>query len=135
MKKNQQQEEPLFVGVRGPLEIRRNLLEASRGVVESLKRYETLKVTREKKMVAVTNLKKDIKDISKLVFKLRASLPTVTVKSPPIAKEKAITVVKKEPVVKKFVKKVAPVVKKPKTELDKLEDELSDIESKLNSIS
>ncbi|MDP7180379.1 MAG: hypothetical protein QF824_03865, partial [Candidatus Woesearchaeota archaeon] len=75
MKKNQQQEEPLFVGVRGPLEIRRNLLEASRGVVESLKRYETLKVTREKKMVAVTNLKKDIKDISKLVFKLRASLP------------------------------------------------------------
>ncbi len=135
MKKNQQQEEPLFVGVRGPLEIRRNLLEASRGVVESLKRYETLKVTREKKMVAVTNLKKDIKDISKLVFKLRASLPTVTVKPPPIAKEKAITVVKKEPVVKKFVKKVAPVVKKPKTELDKLEDELSDIESKLNSIS
>ena len=133
--KKTQQEEPLFVGVNNPLEIRRNLLEASKGVVESLKRYETLKATRERKLIAVNTLKKDLKETSKLIFRLRASLPNVAIKSPPIKKEKAIAVIKKEPVVKKVSKRASPVPKKPKTELDKLEDELSEIEGKLNSIS
>ncbi len=129
MSKNKKDHQDLFVVVNSPVEIRKGILESSREMIQSLQRYEKFKMIRADKHHEIAKMRELTKDIVKDIAKLRNMLPKDV-------KPKHV----KKPVVKKVVK--TPVKKKPvpppkpkrKTELDKLEDELKDIESKLGSL-
>jgi len=125
MAKKEQDLEVLHVGIRDPEGIKRNVLELSKGVIESLKNYENLNSTREEKKEEINKLRTQLREISRLISRLKSALPKVNIK--PEKKE----VSTKKPVA---VKKVKERPKKAKTELEKLEDELADIEKKLDSV-
>lgn len=120
------EENPLFVGITSGNELRRSMLECSKGILESLKEHEKFKSIKEEKTKLIYQLKSDVKEISKLVNSLRTYLPKVKevgIKKPKIKKPK-----EEKP---KIVKLEKP---KTKTEIEKLESELSEIEKKLNSL-
>jgi len=146
MKMAEKEENPLFVGISGGDELRRGMLECSKGILESLKEYENFKSFREEKLGLIRKFRGEVKGISKLINSLRTCLPKVKdvgIKKPEVKKvEKAEVVKVEKPGVKKVEKikvekpKVVKIEKpKAKTELEKLEDELRDIEGKLNSLS
>ena len=121
-----EEESPLFVGMTNRDELRRSMLECSKGILESLKGHENFKNIRERKLKMIGQLRDDIKGISRLINTLRTNLPKVKdtgIKKPEVKKAKEV-----QP---KMVKVEKP---KSKTELEKLEAELGEIESKLNSL-
>jgi len=118
------EESPLFVGITNGNDLRRSMLECSKGILESLRGHEQLKNIREEKVGLIQQLKGDVKDLTKLINSLKGYLPNVKdVKKPEV--KKAVS----EP---KMVK-----VEKPQasSEVEKLENALNDIEAKLNSLS
>ena len=114
-----------FVEVQEPDEVRRNILESSKEIVESLERFEKFKGTRKEKMDNINKLGKIVKDINKLAIDLKNSLPESLIK--------AMKVSKPEIIEKKKLEERAE--RKPISELQKLHAELSEIESKLQSLS
>lgn len=117
------EENLLFVGISGGNELRRDVLECSKGILETLKEHEKFKSLREEKIKLVRKFKDDVKGISRLISSLRGYLPKV--------KEVGI----KKPVVKEERTKAVKVdVPKERNEIEKLEKELSEIESKLSSL-
>lgn len=120
------EEEIFFVNISGADELRRELLESSKDIVEILKNYERFKSANEEKKKEIENLRLKIKEISRLIARLRSSLPLLKLKG--LKKESGV----KE---KAALKEVKKATKKPESELDRLENELNEIESKLNSIS
>ena len=120
------EENPLFVGVTNGEELRRSMLECSKGILESLKRYEQFKNIREEKGKLVTQLKSDIKGVSRLINSLKTQLPKI--KDAGIKKEKT----KKAEV--EVPQKAGIEKPRAQTEIEKLESELNDIESKLDGL-
>ena len=121
MAKKNQEEAMLHVGIKNPENIRRNILELSKGVIESLKNYERLNTTRDEKTEEIAKLRGELRALSKLIGSLKSELPKIKIEKP------------KVPVKKELIKK-EKIVKKPSTELDKLEAELGEIEKKLSNI-
>lgn len=74
-KKIQEKEEVFFVGVQDPLEVRRNLLEASKEMVQFLQQHEKLKTLRNEKQEAIKRLKEDVRQLKLHINKLRHALP------------------------------------------------------------
>lgn len=68
-------EDVFYVGVRDPIEIRRNLLESSREAVQFLQRYEKLRSIRQEKLQAMQQLRIDVRELRALVNNLRKALP------------------------------------------------------------
>ena len=122
------QESLLFVGITNKDELRRDVLECSRDVLESLRDYEKFKSTKDEKQKLIHTFKEDIKEITKLMNKLKASIPKVKGTDIKRPERKAVKTVEET----KFVRVEKP---KEKTELERLESELDDIEGKLNSLS
>jgi cell fate (sporulation/competence/biofilm development) regulator YmcA (YheA/YmcA/DUF963 family) len=125
-----------FVEVREPEEVRRNILESLKEIVESLQRFEKFKETRKDKLDKVNKLRKIVKDTSMSILDLKKSLPEAKIRavrsvSKIAEKEKASG--KKKPVARKKIFK-EETKEKPMTELQKLESELNEIESKLESL-
>jgi hypothetical protein len=115
-------EEVVFVGVNNPINLRRNVLGSSKEVIDCLKRYESLKIVRKEKLENIMRFKEDAKEVLNLISKLSLILPAVKVEG-----EKPIVLEKKEVI--KEIKKPAP-----SSEIEKLQYELDDIESKLNAL-
>ena len=117
-----------FVEVGNPEDVKRNILESLKEIVGSLQRFEKFKETRKDKIDNINKLRKTIKEINKLVPSLKQYFPE--------AKIRAIRAVSKQPKIKVVKGKNISVekIKKPPTELQKLEDELSQIESKLQGL-
>jgi hypothetical protein len=67
--------EKLFVGIYEPVDVRRNLLEASREVVGSLQSYEKLGVLRANKLRNFEEMRKIMQELDLLVTKLKTKLP------------------------------------------------------------
>ena len=111
-----------FVNIESPSELRRPILESSREVIHLMQDFESLKSIRTEKSETMEKLDNVMKEISVLVTKLKAELPKV-----PASKKK--TTLKKTSVRKKTV--VKKVESKPKSDLDKLEAELNDVEKQL----
>lgn len=119
----------LFVRVKNPVELRRSVLETTKDAIEILQRHEKFREIREEKKQRIAELRDDIKEICRLVNKLKSFMPKTKIR---IHENKPI-----EKIDKKIPRKIKKVefVEKPKiTELDKLEVELRDIESKLAHI-
>ena len=136
-----------FVGIKDPIEIRRSILESLKGTVEDLQRFERFKAVREEKLNAIRVLKAQVRELHKMVNKLRTEVPRSDLRIKMGAEHAAIeaekTKMTKKEKKKATAKKVEvkeekqPEVKlKPKelSELEKLEAELSSIESKLGRI-
>ena len=117
-----------FVEVDNPGDVKRNILESLKEIVENLQRFEKFKETRKDKVDNVNKLRNIIKEINKLVPRLKQSFPE--------AKIRAIKTVSRQPKMKVVKGKNISVekIKKPPTELQKLEDELGQIESKLQGL-
>jgi len=116
-----------YIGVKEPSSIRRTLLESSKTIVEGLQRYENFKMIREQKEAEILMFKEDIREINKLMTKLKAFLPKTKLKEI-VRKEKKRKAkkIEEKPIPKiKIEEKVNP------TELQKLESDLADIERKL----
>ncbi len=129
------EENPIFVGLTNKDELRRGILECSKSILESLKDYERFKVVREEKLKLINQFRSDIREISKSINALRASLPQVKevdIKRPEV-KQVFLNNVSSRSKPKKEER--PKVVKVEKTELDKLESELNEIEEKLNELS
>lgn len=136
--------EILYVGLQEPIMLRRTVLESTKDVVEVLQRFEKFRAVREEKIATVDLLREQIKEITKLVGKLKSDLPKVDVrirlhKEQEIVeggKKKAKEAGKpKKKAVKKAKKEEAPKVKtKELSDLEKLEAELTSIEQKLGKV-
>ena len=114
--------------VREPEEVRRDILESLKEIVESLQRFEKFKDTRKDKIDRINKLRKIVKDTNTLVLNLKKSLPETKIR--------AVKAISKTAEKKKtsYREKKELTEKKPLTELQKLESELSEIEGKLSSL-
>ncbi len=121
------EENPLFVGIANNGDLRRSILECSKDILESLKEYEKFKSVKEEKQKLIQKFREDVKAISRLINRLKTHLPKV--KDVGIKKPEKKVVEEEKP---KLIKVEKP---KEKTEIEKLEAELNDIEGKLNGLS
>jgi hypothetical protein len=64
-----------FIGIYEPVDVRRNLLEASKEIVSSLKSYEKLESIRREKLRHYQEMKDLISELDMLVSRLRKNLP------------------------------------------------------------
>jgi hypothetical protein len=124
-----------FVEIKGSHDVRRNVLESLKDIVENLQRFEHFKNIREEKVKRINRLRVLIKDLHKLVSDLKHPLPESKLK---VLKQRksGVSKTKKPKTVKKAIPQEAqkPQKKKANSELEKLESELSQIESKLSSL-
>ena len=126
----EQDNELFFVEVKEPAEVRRSILEALKEILELLQRFEKFKHIRHEKLAKIQKLRGLVKDANKMLGNLKAKLPQTNFKTyiPKEQKQPKKSIQKKEAKEEK-----AP--KKGKTELERLEAELSAIENKLKSFS
>lgn len=115
--------ELFFVGIKDPIELRKELLTSNKNIIDSLKRYERYKNVRENKTQYIIELKRVFDELLILNKKLRGKLPKIPIKAPQLGETKL------EPkTIKKTVKDL------PQNKLDILEAELSKIEERLGSL-
>lgn len=131
----EQDTELFFVEVKGPSEVRRNILETLKEIVELLQRFEKYRHIRHEKLEKIQKLRALLKDANKMLGSLRLKLPQTNLRATVSAGQKQ----PKKPHHKKRKKgkaaEEAPKVpKREATELEKLESELNAIESKLKSL-
>ncbi len=112
--------EPFFVGILEPVEVRKELLTSSRQLVNSLRKYEDYKHSRDEKLRYIIDLKRVFDELLVLNRKLRSRLPR-TIGSPHISSRQKTH--------SKPAQKTTPSAK-----ADLLERELSRIEERLGSI-
>ena len=119
-----------FVEVRESDEIRRDVLESIKEIVKNLQRFENFKEIRKKKIESINILEKAISEVSKIIPDLKKSLPGVKIRA--VGKRKS----RRKKVITKGKKTPEEIAKrKPVTELQKLESDLSEIENKLQGLS
>jgi polyhydroxyalkanoate synthesis regulator phasin len=118
------EEELFFVGIRDPIELRKELLTSSKNLIDSLRRYEAYKDIKEEKLQHVMELKHVFDELLVLNKKLRNRLPRIPIKTPPVMREMP------EP---RQIQKGKPV-KLTRNKIDVLEEELSKIEERLGSL-
>jgi|TARA_B100002003_G_C13810385_1_gene399517 predicted GIY-YIG superfamily endonuclease len=114
-------EKTFYVGINDPAEIRKELLSCSKDIIGVLKNYDRVNLVREEKVEKIISLKKVLSELKRLSNMLKEKLPS--------DKVRAKTVVKKK-VKKGDVKKTAPENK----QISRLENELNEIESRLNNM-
>ena len=69
-----------FVELREPNEVRRNILESLKEIVENLQRFEKFKDMRADKLAHIEKLSKIVKDINKMVSTLRGTIPQAKIR-------------------------------------------------------
>src|SRR3989338_5494576 len=118
------EETPLFVGITGKNELRKSMLESPKGILELMKEQEKSKETRLEKARIVSTLKSEIREVTKLINALRAGIPRVNGSGGCKAEQRKV---EEKP-------RPAKIENADRTEIEKLEDELAEIESRLNSM-
>lgn len=110
-----------FVGVKDPVEVRKELLLGSKNILNSLKRYEQFVQLKEEKVRVSLELQRVFDEILVLNKKLRNHLPKVPVSG-----------ASEEPLKEELRKQESKTI--PKAKLDLLDDELARVERRLNSL-
>ncbi len=116
------EEELFFVGIRDPIELRKEMLTSSKNLIDSLRRYEAFKDIKEEKLQHVLQLKRAFDELLVLNRKLRGHLPRIPVKVPALEREEKPT---------RMMPKVKAIAK---NKIDVLEQELAKIEERLGSL-
>ena len=112
-------EDPYFVQIRDPLDMRRSILSSSKQIIHVLQRYERIKDLRVRKLDKIAKLKALNKEINLIIAKLKKEFP---------ASDFRINLSKEEKTVSRRKEKVSG------DELYQLESELRHIEEKLGSL-
>lgn len=123
------EEELFFVGIRDPIELRKELLTSSKNLIDSLRRYEAFKDIKEEKLQNVLELKHVFDELLVLNRKLRNHLPRMPLKVPPALKE--LQQMREGPKPMKIAGKPSKI---GKNKIDVLEEELAKIEERLGSL-
>lgn len=113
-----------YVEVREPVSLRRKLLESSKEIIQGLKGYEELRLIREERHKKILEFKEKIDEVLSLVSWLKEQLPEQELK------EQISMKGRKGKTQKEMIK--GSEIKTD--ELLKLENELSDIESRLRNM-
>ncbi|MFH0979091.1 MAG: hypothetical protein V1837_07370 [Candidatus Woesearchaeota archaeon] len=116
-----EQKEIFFVGIQEPVQMRRSILGCSKDIIHNLRLYETNKSRRAEKGELVAKLKRLFEEINMLNTRLRAAIPKANLKSLPKPVEVARTIPVKQSV-------------NNSSAIDKLEQELLELESKLERL-
>lgn len=127
-----------YVGVKNPAELRRNLLEASKDVLELMRRYDYIMELKQKRLQKMNQLKDISRDITKLCNKLKLTLPSVDTVAKESEKRIRVTGKQMRPEQKEVMRlreKDTFAQSRTVSEVKKLERELMDIENKLKKIS
>ncbi len=109
-----------YVGIKNPIDVRKNLLESSKYIIKNLQRHERFKAIRGEKIGQIMKLKEIMYDVGKLNARLKAELPKTELRAKETAKEYKTSI---------------PGKVKKASEIEMLEKELDFIESKLKDIS
>ncbi len=115
------QDEVFYANIESSVEVHRSILESSKNVLSSLKKYEAFKQIRKYKIEYLMQLKHVMGEINLLANRLRRELPKTGLRA--AVKKKA-----PELILKKY-QKSRP---RPETDIDKIEEDLDDIEAKLS---
>ena len=70
-------ENPLYVGIQDPVEVRRTVLESSKGVLKNLQLYEDIKNLQTQRLKIEVILNGQLKEIKSLIRKTRLKFPKV----------------------------------------------------------
>ena len=119
-----------FVEIHESDDVKRNILESLKDIVENLQRFEKFKEIRKDKLSNINKLGNIIKEVNKIIPNLKNALPDTKIRA--ISKSKSMDIKKEILKVKRKPEEVAS--RKPITELQKLESELTDIEGKLREL-
>ncbi len=130
-------EEPLYVGVFDPVDLRKDLLNSSKVIITSLRKYEQFISARDEKAKCLAALSMVFREINVLNKRLMHLMPKTKIKPGMIKRPELEEQIR--PRVVKHVGRRAPaepaaMVIKEKTRLAELEDELVGIEEKLGKI-
>jgi hypothetical protein len=123
-----QEPDLLFVELKEPGAVRRDVLMATKDVLDCLKRYEEFKALKAQKQQALDRLNRIVADLQSLNRRLRNKMP----RAPVTVKEEAAW--EKEGVVEKFKTGSLPSAARPKSKLDILQEELAKIEERLGAL-
>ncbi|HLD42891.1 MAG TPA: hypothetical protein VJB08_02790 [Candidatus Nanoarchaeia archaeon] len=121
-------EDTMFVSIEDPIAIRRTLLQGSKEIITALQRYEAFQYTQEMKIREVFILKNLMVEISKLGKSLEDALPVHHIRKNVDTKRAEL---KKKIDDQPRARRPQMPRPKPVSELDRLEEELNAIESKL----
>jgi hypothetical protein len=110
--------EPLYVGIPEPTGLRKDLLNSSKDIITSLKKYDAFSSLRQEKAKQISEVLKLMKEIDSLNRKLKQAMPKTTV----------------QPGIRKPEVPVSSRIIKEKTRLADLEQELARVEEKLGKI-
>jgi len=121
--------EPLHIKLDSPVETRKDLLKTAIETTQLLQFYENFKKIRTEKRKEIRKLRTLSREIIKETKKFQEDLPQVKMPQP---KKEKIVVTEKPEKIKKI--KPEPVKKIPKLPVSKIQQELKDIEAKLNSL-
>ncbi len=123
----------VFVAIRDSVNLRRDILECSRDIIGSLKKYQNLERLKTEKFNGINQLRSIIRDINRTISKLKGTLPKTKLKIVlPQQKQEKKAKEQEMSDVKEKKSEQPQETKKKLTEVDKLEAELSEIESRLN---
>lgn len=127
-------EQLFFVGIREHQTVRKDLLQSSKMLLDSLKRHELYRRVKEDKLRAVNDLKRVFDELLVLNKKFRGKLPKVPVKVPDVPmREEAQSRVQAKGAKSVPLKqeRLQPV---NKSKLDLLEEELAKVEARLGGL-
>jgi len=117
------EDELFFVGIRDPIEMRKELLTSSKNLIDSLKRYEAYRSVKEEKQQHILELKHVFDELLVLNRKLRGKLPRTPLKAPTVEREE-----------RQRAKTVKITTKPAQSKVDVLEEELARIEERLGGL-
>jgi len=125
-------EDPIYIGIENPVEIRRALLESSKSLIKILQKHENIKEKKMHKHELAANVREKLRELNTLMQQLRTEMPKVKMSSLP--KKQKIMLPPPISANKKISKPLPPPKPIQLTETQKLEKELHDIESKLGKL-
>ena len=130
MKKKEIVEEVYYVGIREPVELRKEMLLSSRSVIQSLKKYELFKELRKEKLSYTYELRRVMEELAVLNKRLRRYLPASKMRAAELTQEKKVTQQTPPPA----RVKAKQLLEEPRTRLELLEGELDKIEDQLDKL-
>jgi hypothetical protein len=110
-------EEPLYVGLVDPVDLRKDILNSSRIIISSLRKYEAFQQLRTEKEKKIIELRKSLREINILVKRIKQMMPKSALKQMPMQSPAPST--------------PSEEIIGEKTRLAELEDELAKVEEKL----